>query len=154
MIELFNKKSWLIAAISVLAIVFTIPIFYFLWLNSIFSCEKIDDDRCIYIYEKYTQTNFSKSGIVLKKDNLCGLNDGWEAAIIKVTNKNEFQTLKREVKNKSFISTQLKKLKVGYFGSGIQKGYGVSDTIINNFKERFTLEFVNESQIGFFEKNW
>jgi len=149
-----NKKRGLTITISVLIIIVAIPMVYLFGLISIFSCDKIDDRSCIRLFETYTQNNFPKSGVILKKNNLCGLNDGWEAAVVKVTNKEEFQVLKCSVKKKPFLSAQQKKQKVIYFGSGIQKGYLSSDTIIKNYKEHFVLEFVNESQIMFFEKSW
>lgn len=149
--ELLQKNKWLIA---VLVIVFSLLFCYIIWLNSLFSCAEIDNKRCVSLYEKYTQTKFPKSGTIIKKDNLCGLYDGWEAAAIEVSDKNEFQVLKREVKNKPFISSKLKKDKVGYFGSGIQRGFNATDTIVNNYEKRFVLEFISDKQIIIFEKTW
>lgn len=58
------------------------------------------DDRYIYLFEKYTETKFPETAVIIDKKILTGFNDGWEAAVVKVDDRLDFFKAKRKILNK------------------------------------------------------
>ncbi len=148
--KILKHKKWL----GIGLIFFVIFFFGLYFLHSLFSVKEPDNKRFVALFEEYTQAKFPKSGVIVKKDYLYGLNDGWEAAIIKVDDSVEFQFLKKEIRLKKNLSSQKRKHGIGYFGSGIQKGFGQGDTIFINSERGFKLEFIENKYIVVIEKSW
>lgn len=145
-----NKRFYIVALLTVIIVI--VGVFYI--LNNLFSLKELDDNRCVFLFEEYTKSEFPKSGIILKKSFLSGVNDGWEAVVVKVNDSLEFYSLKEEIAHKKFISPQLKKAGIGYFNSEIYEEFDGADTIMHNFEGRFKLEFIDDGQIIIFEKIW
>ena len=150
--EELKKYKWIILVVLLLVLVSFLS--YLFYLNHLFSDKEPSDDAYIKLFNTYTQAEFPKSGILIKKDYVSGLNDGWHAAVIEVKDSTEYFTLKKEILQKDFIYSGKKKPKSGYFGSGIQKGFRLSDSIASNPRNLFVLEFLNNEKIIIFEKNW
>lgn len=156
MIKLIRKNKGLTVAISVLAVVFSIPIFYLLWLNWVFSADKHapKDENYIVLFEKGTGAKFPKSGELINK-SFYGqvLSDGWEGAVIKIKDTIEFKTLKNEIKSKSFMIEEIRK-GGAYFEYDLKNNLISSDTTFYNYRVRLKLEFIEEGHMVIFEQSW
>lgn len=144
-------KKVLIAIFSLAAIVF---LSFLIFLHTTFSVDTPDDERFIYLFEEFTQTEFPKSGKVKEKHYEYGLNDGIEAAIFEIGSESDFDRLKHEVYHKDFLSKYSLKPGRGYFHSSLINRRMVIDTVISNDNERFILAFAKDKNLMIIEKSY
>ena len=87
----FNNKKLILFITSLIVLTIGAVIYK---KADIFSVEEPKNDRFIFLFEKYTHIQFPKSGEIVKKKFNYGINDGIEAAIIKVKDSIRMQTLR------------------------------------------------------------
>ncbi|MCB4800305.1 hypothetical protein [Neotamlana laminarinivorans] len=145
---------------KIIAVIVLIPIvtslIYLIWLNSIFSVSEPSDKRLEQLFESYTKSEFPKSGKIIEKDYLTGLNDGWEVAIIKVKDTVEFKQLLDDFELTK-IMTQRTRGKYGFgFSSKLaaEKTTSLDSIYYTKPKELFKLGYIKNKNIIVFEKEW
>ncbi|WP_152286664.1 hypothetical protein [Flavicella marina] len=124
--------------------------------SSISGClnQKPSDSKLIGIFESITKCKFPKSGGIIEKNNLTGLNDGWEAAIIKVKDTVEFEKILENI-NKDKIMTKRSIGKYGFgFSSKLANGKTNSLDSVYYTKELFILGIIKSENIIVIEKEW
>lgn len=122
-------------------------------LNSCLN-QKPNNSGLIKLFETFTQCKLPKSSKILDKDNLTGLNDGWEVAIAKVKDTIEFKQLLNKINDSKIITKRLRKNGIGYFSSKLAvEKISLIDSIYYG-KEGFVFGFVKNENLIVFEKDW
>ncbi|CAM4410672.1 hypothetical protein [Zobellia nedashkovskayae] len=140
-----KKKSYLLLKIILVLLV----------LNSCIN-QKPSDSRLIKLFESLTGSEFPKSGKIIEKDNLAGLNDGWEAAIVKVKDTVEFKQLLNDFELTKNMTQKIK----GKYGFGFssklsnEKTTSLDSIYYTKPKELFKLGYIKNRNIIVFEKEW
>ncbi|WP_326283964.1 hypothetical protein [Tamlana sp. 2201CG12-4] len=143
---------------KILVAIILIPIvsglIYLIWLNSIFSGNEPSDKRLKQLFESYTKSEFPKSGRIINKDYLSGINDGWETGTIKVNDTIEFEHLLNNLEQKKLMTRRLR----GKYGFGFSSKLATEKTILLDSiyytKEGFILVYIKNENIIIFEKDW
>ncbi|AUS06089.1 hypothetical protein [Pseudotamlana carrageenivorans] len=115
---------------KIIPIIISIPIvaglIYLIWLNSIFSINEPSDKRLEQLFESYTKSEFPKSGQIIDKDYLSGINDGWETGIIKVSDTIEFEHLLNSLEQKKIMNRRIR----GKYGFGFSSKFASEKTTL------------------------
>ncbi|MDP5092443.1 MAG: hypothetical protein NWQ17_03995 [Polaribacter sp.] len=122
--------------------------------TNVFSFKEPKIDRFIFLFERYTQIQFPKSGEIVKKKNNYGINDGIEAAIIKVKDSSEFFKLKNDIIGRTFMISKKWEPGIGYFSSDIFFNEGLIDTVVSSNKDLLVIAFTKDGYKIIFEKTW
>jgi hypothetical protein len=118
--------------------------------------QKPSNSRLIKLFDSLTECEFPKSGKIVEKDNLPGLNDGWEVAIIKVEDVIEFEQLLNEFEENKIMNKRIRgKYGFGFSSKLANKNTTLMDSIYyTKPKELFTLGYIKSEKIIVFEKEW
>ncbi|TGV00388.1 hypothetical protein [Flavivirga rizhaonensis] len=120
-------------------------------LNSCMN-QKPSDSRLKKLFESFTKCEFPKSGRIIDKNNLSGLNDGWEVAIVKVEDTIEFKQLANNIyKNKETNKRLLGKYGFGFSSKLANEKASLMDSV-HYKKESFILGFIKNENLIVFEK--
>ena len=147
----FNNKKLILFITSLIVLTIGAVIYK---KADIFSAEEPKNDRFIFLFEKYTQIQFPKSGEIVKKKFNFGINDGIEAAIIKVKDSSEFFKLKNDIIGMTFMISEKWEPGIGYFSSDIFFNEGLIETVVSNNKDLFVIAFTKDGYKIIFEKTW
>ncbi|WP_298781813.1 hypothetical protein [uncultured Polaribacter sp.] len=143
---------------KIILVIISIPIIvgliYLIWLNLIFSVNEPSDKRLKKLFEFYTKSEFPKSGQIIDKDYLSGINDGWETGIIKISDTIEFENLLNSLEQKKIMIRRIR----GKYGFGFSSKFASEKTTLLDSiyytKQGYILGVIKNENIIIFEKDW
>ena len=116
--------------------------------------QKPSNKRLEKLFKSFTECEFPKSGKIIERDNLTGINDGWEVGVIKVYDTIEFKELLIKItQNKIKSKKRVHKYGFGFSSKIANKKGNLIDSIYYQ-KEGYTLGTIKADGLIILEKEW